>query len=671
MDQIAHHQDTVIHAETGSGKTLGYLVPLLSRLDPGVPLQLLILLPSRELALQVALDVHRLVEAESPLNVALVVGGVSTAEPHAATMQMQLELANEVESKRAEVLIATPQALSRVLRSGPLTHKKPGSLSTPEAQSKYLERQLEVRLRQDRLLLRDQQLRSHQRLEGQLADGEVVMPAEPPPPLSADQLDIVLKKGWADSRLDWSTNGGSRARLAGTLDADKLLLALGSNLDAIVLDEVDALLPKPVLNHKVDYYRRKDWATADRLNRRRFRGTNKDSSPAAKLVGKLLRAVQAVRDDSDDGSGVRRGGGSDFWKARREPRVRRRQRPVHLVAASATVSKGTLKQLKELFGRPHAPAVVGVDGKVVAGLQPGGITTADGRILSLSEARKEEQRAWAEDVLIDAVVDGHLARVQAERRAARGAARKGGGGAAAAPFEERPGARGVARVRVPDRIRHCYRIVPDGGSKVEALVECLRDLRPSRTLAILPDTPGVSPAAWLEALQTLGMADAALLHVAMGFPTQLRTPSEQQQEEEEEESAVAGDPGRKESLRGTRALLDRLSRVRSVNVTDDVEARLQQKEDGSTSRATRLLLTTERSARGIDLPGLDCVALLFCPSTSDSYVHLAGRTGRALSRGTALSVLSEEESRRLGMFTSQLGVKIPSWQKLLKPHQQQ
>ena len=41
-------------------KTRAYLGPLLSRIEPGVPLQLLILLPSRELALQVAAAVRRL-----------------------------------------------------------------------------------------------------------------------------------------------------------------------------------------------------------------------------------------------------------------------------------------------------------------------------------------------------------------------------------------------------------------------------------------------------------------------------------------------------------------------------------------------------------------------------------------------------------------------------------
>ena len=57
----AHHEDTVIHTETGSGKTLAYLVPILSRLEPGLPLQLLVLLPSRELALQVATGIDVIV----------------------------------------------------------------------------------------------------------------------------------------------------------------------------------------------------------------------------------------------------------------------------------------------------------------------------------------------------------------------------------------------------------------------------------------------------------------------------------------------------------------------------------------------------------------------------------------------------------------------------------
>ena len=44
-------------------------------LDGHSLLQLLVLLPSRELALQVAAQIHRLLGAPSPLHVALAVGG--------------------------------------------------------------------------------------------------------------------------------------------------------------------------------------------------------------------------------------------------------------------------------------------------------------------------------------------------------------------------------------------------------------------------------------------------------------------------------------------------------------------------------------------------------------------------------------------------------------------
>ncbi|GEO07052.1 helicase [Adhaeribacter aerolatus] len=50
----AAQQDLVLLAPTGSGKTLGFLLPLLSRLQPDVPgIQALVLVPARELALQI------------------------------------------------------------------------------------------------------------------------------------------------------------------------------------------------------------------------------------------------------------------------------------------------------------------------------------------------------------------------------------------------------------------------------------------------------------------------------------------------------------------------------------------------------------------------------------------------------------------------------------------
>ena len=50
----AAQQDMVLLAPTGSGKTLGFLLPLLARLQPGAPgVQALVLVPARELALQI------------------------------------------------------------------------------------------------------------------------------------------------------------------------------------------------------------------------------------------------------------------------------------------------------------------------------------------------------------------------------------------------------------------------------------------------------------------------------------------------------------------------------------------------------------------------------------------------------------------------------------------
>jgi superfamily II DNA/RNA helicase len=47
-------QDLVLLSDTGSGKTLGFLLPVLALLDPGVPgTQALVIVPSRELAIQI------------------------------------------------------------------------------------------------------------------------------------------------------------------------------------------------------------------------------------------------------------------------------------------------------------------------------------------------------------------------------------------------------------------------------------------------------------------------------------------------------------------------------------------------------------------------------------------------------------------------------------------
>ena len=105
MPLIARHANVVLHAETGSGKTLAYMVPLISRLEPRKPLQLLVLAPSRELALQLAAQVDDLLSPESGLSLSLVVGGVAGSNQMLAAVRQHSELDQAVRRKRAQVLV--------------------------------------------------------------------------------------------------------------------------------------------------------------------------------------------------------------------------------------------------------------------------------------------------------------------------------------------------------------------------------------------------------------------------------------------------------------------------------------------------------------------------------------------------------------------------------------
>lgn len=82
---------------------------------------------------------------------------------------------------------------------------------------------------------------------------------------------------------------------------------------------------------------------------------------------------------------------------------------------------------------------------------------------------------------------------------------------------------------------------------------------------------------------------------------------------------------------------------------------------GEAAARARVLVSTEASCRGLDLPQLDMVLLCYSPLTSDTYVHLAGRTGRGAAEpipGTVLSLLAPADGKRMGLFSSQLGIAV-------------
>lgn len=68
----------------------------------------------------------------------------------------------------------------------------------------------------------------------------------------------------------------------------------------------------------------------------------------------------------------------------------------------------------------------------------------------------------------------------------------------------------------------------------------------------------------------------------------------------------------------------------------------------------KVLIATDVSARGIDIPNVEYVVNYDLPDVAENYVHRVGRTGRGVQRGTAISFCSTEEKETLAEIESYL-----------------
>ena len=71
-----------------------------------------------------------------------------------------------------------------------------------------------------------------------------------------------------------------------------------------------------------------------------------------------------------------------------------------------------------------------------------------------------------------------------------------------------------------------------------------------------------------------------------------------------------------------------------------------------------LLIATDISARGIDVPNVSHVLNYDLPDQAENYVHRVGRTGRGVNHGIAISFCSREERPRLEQIQSFLNKEI-------------
>ena len=100
--------DIIGQAQTGTGKTAAFAIPILERIENSGPVEALVLVPTRELSLQVANEFRRLSGNRKKINILPVYGG--------ADMRRQLkELA-----KGVQIVVGTPGRVMDHLRRGSL-----------------------------------------------------------------------------------------------------------------------------------------------------------------------------------------------------------------------------------------------------------------------------------------------------------------------------------------------------------------------------------------------------------------------------------------------------------------------------------------------------------------------------------------------------------------------
>lgn len=103
---IEDGDDIVLQSQTGSGKTLSFLIPILASLEARAAIQAVIIVPTRELGLQVGRVAKRLT-AKQPLTIMNILQGSSNKRQRAWAW-----------SEPPQVVIGTPQELTDMVKYG-------------------------------------------------------------------------------------------------------------------------------------------------------------------------------------------------------------------------------------------------------------------------------------------------------------------------------------------------------------------------------------------------------------------------------------------------------------------------------------------------------------------------------------------------------------------------
>ena len=76
------------------------------------------------------------------------------------------------------------------------------------------------------------------------------------------------------------------------------------------------------------------------------------------------------------------------------------------------------------------------------------------------------------------------------------------------------------------------------------------------------------------------------------------------------------------------------------------------------SGKTRILITSDLSARGLDIADIDYIVQMQLSKDADVFIHRAGRTGRAGRKGVNIVIGDEYELRILQAIEKKLGIAV-------------
>jgi ATP-dependent RNA helicase RhlE len=89
---------------------------------------------------------------------------------------------------------------------------------------------------------------------------------------------------------------------------------------------------------------------------------------------------------------------------------------------------------------------------------------------------------------------------------------------------------------------------------------------------------------------------------------------------------------------------------------DRTQAQRSAALEGLRSGRYTALVATDVAARGLDIEAVTHVVNYEVPATREAYVHRVGRTGRADTAGTAVTLVAPEERRALEVLARDVGI---------------